>query len=289
MADLDVLGILGIVMLVVSGMFVFFGLPIIAFLLKDRLWFWPRQKWKIQIYEAEIKEFPTDEQIPLIGADGKPVYDTRGNAVTNPVMEKRIILTSEKPILDTLCWEIKQKIIPWLWVNRGMLKGFKLDMTYLAYVAPNDKGEKIIRVAQLAKGVWEGGSFYPLGDPDVTMFDKRHAIFTHKIDPDTIKQSISAISHRCWVDVNRNMARKDEDMLMKILQMMAPVIIVVLVLIVAIFAFDFSSKSMDKASGMWAANARQCALGYNIEQQQAQQAATNATATPAGGVKLPFG
>jgi len=163
-----------------------------------------------------------------------------------------------------------------------------LDATYLAYAAPSENGEKIIRVAQLSKGVWEGGSFYPLGDPDITLLDKRHAIFTHKIDKETIDQSISAMLVAAWVDFQKNRARKDESEMLKILQMMAPVIIVVLVLIVAIFAFDFSSKSMDKASGLWAQNAQACAYGY--EMMNKQTAAVNTTApAPTGGVKLPFG
>jgi hypothetical protein len=287
MADFDVLGFILIVSAVVMGGAIFFGLPIMAWILKDKLSFWPRQKWRIIVYEAEIRDVPTGEEKPLINNDGTPILDTQGRAVTNPVYRKDIVLVDKtKPVVDGYCWVVKKKIIPWLWVNRGMLKGFYLDMTYLAYAAPVEGVGNIIRVAQLSKSVWEGGSFYPLGDPDITLLDKRHAIFTHKIDQATIDQSISAMSATAWVDFQKNRARKDESELMKILQMMAPVIIVVLVLIVAIFAFDFSSKSMDKASGLWAENARACAYGY--EMLNKQTAPVNTTA-PAGGIKLPFG
>jgi hypothetical protein len=283
---MDFIEIMTIMMLVISGGIIFLGIPITIILLKDRLSFWPRQKWRIKVYEAEVKDIPTGQVEPLIGADGKPVIDTQGRPVMNDITEKRIVC-SEKPVVDGWCWRIKQKIIPWVWVDRGMLRGFKLDITYLAYAAPNSEtGEKVIRVAQLSKDVWDGGSFYPLGEPDIFMLDKRHAIFTHKIDQETINQSISAMEATAWTDFQKNRVRGEDDgALMKFLQVAAPIFVVIIVLAVSIFAFDFASKSMDKSIGFVDGHLKTCEAGYMIQTMPAPVANTTTSTMP----KLPFG
>lgn len=286
---MDVVGILSITMLVLSGGFLFVGIPLVFFLLRNRLSFWPRQKWRLLLYEAEIRDFPIIESVPLLDTEGKQIYDTKGQPVSNERQtgtEKRLVILYEKPELDTFCWRFKEKIIEWVWVDRGMLKGFKLDMTFLAYNSIIEGGSKAIRVAHISKGVWEGGSFYPIGQPDITMLDKRHAIFTHKIDKETIDQSISAMAATAWVDFQKNRARKDEDGIMKLLQVAAPVFICVIVLMVAMFAFDFASKSIDKSTALVDEHLKTCETGYNIQNKPAPVANTT---TPSGSMKLPFG
>lgn len=290
MADLDPIALISIIMMVVSGCFVFFGVPIILFLLKDRLSFWPRQKWNVHIYEGEIKEIPVYEDVPLLDQDGEAILDAKKRPVTNKkqVRTEKQVVFNEKPEIVTTCWKIKNKIIPWVWVDRGMLKGFKLDLTYLAYNAPIDaNGNKAIRLIHLSKGVWEGGSFYPIGQPDMTILDDRTTIFSHKIDKETINQSISAMEAEAWTDFQKNRARKDEDGLAKILQMMAPVFIVVIVLVAIIFTLDYANKSQERSSAIWTQNAQACAVGYTY-MNTPKETNTTTQSGPAP-IKLPFG
>jgi hypothetical protein len=283
---MDFIALLGIVMLVVCGGFLFLGVPITIFLLKDRLSFWPRAKWQIMVYEAEIKEFKVGEK-PLLDAQGNPTLDTKGNPVTNDVFSKRVVITSEKPELTSLCWCIKQKIIEWVWVDRGMLKGFKLDKSFLAHMATTDTGKKVLRVAHISKGVWDGGSFYPLDDVDITMVDARHAIFSHKIDKETVDQSISGMTQTAWSDFQKNRARKDEDAIMQLIQMAAPAFIVLVCLIAVVFTYDFASKSSDKSMALTDKYMAECSAGYTLLHAQPTNTTTTqpAPTTPT----LPFG
>lgn len=288
---MDFVALLTTIILVVAGLLTFMGVPVAIFLMKDKLSFWPRQKWRILIYEAEVKDFPTTKEEQLIGTDGKPIFDTQGRPVTNTIQsgtEKRLII-SETPELDTYCWKINKKIIPWLWVDQGFMKGFVLDLTFLAYNAEISPGEKAIRVAHLSKGVWEGGNFYPIGQPDVIELDARRSIFTHKIDKGTIDQSISAMQTTAWDDYKKNRGRKEGDALISLLQAAAPYFLVVICLVAVIFTYDFSTKSQEKTIAYTDANMKYCSIGYVYMNQIAP--ANNTTVAPTGlsALKLPIG
>jgi len=284
----DFVAVASIIMLVVSGGLLFFGIPITVFLLKDRLSFWPRQKWRILIYEGEQKEFPITEEVQLTDHEGKPIVDTRGNPVTNTVnkgTETRIIL-ADSPELDTQCWLIKKKIIPWLWVEKSLLQGFVLDQKYLAYNVEIEPGVRAIRVAHLSKKVWTGGNFYPIGQPDMTLIDKRFNIFSQKVEKTTIDQSISAMETTAWDDFKKNRARKEDSGLMKILELVAPVFVMIIILVVAIFSYDFANKSQERSISMVDSHLKTCEAGYNI--QQTPIVATNVTQATPPPVKIPF-
>lgn len=197
---------------IVAG-FMIFCLPLVAvFFLRDKIPF-ARKIYHLRVFEGEM--------------DG----DT---------------LNIGKEILKTKCWIIKKNHVQMIYAQKTFMReGFNLDLSYLAYVI-DFEGKPTIRCAQLSKGVWKAGKFIPIGSPDAKLVDSRTVLFSEKISSEREKKSVTALQQAAWNDLKEEERRAENNQLMKLLEMAAPVIMGLLVIVSIFFVTDFYTKSMDK-------------------------------------------